>query len=224
MYPPTRRLHRRMEGRFLGGVASGIAEHLGISATAVRISFVVLLGLHGLGLLLYAVFWAVLPMAPVPTGLTADGQPVGRPKRRDPAQLLPFLAIGAGILIVQSLAGWGGANSVLGWLVAVVAFGAGLIYHQTAPERRRRSAAAERMPWLGAIVGASDRRTSVVLRILGGGVLVATGIISIVAVFSPLSATGSQAIVNGALLALVGLGGVALVAAPMLWRIFGALR
>jgi signal transduction histidine kinase len=204
---------------------------------AVRIGFVVLLGLHGLGALLYAAFWAVLPVEPLPParwaggpgttdGLgTTDGDgPNRRPRRRDPAQLLPFVAIGAGILLVQSLAGWGGINSALGWLVAVIAVGAGIIWHQTAPERRRRSQAAAQVPWLAAVLGTSDRRTSLVLRFLGGGVLVAAGVIALVVVFSPVSNSGFAAIVNGALLALVAIGGVALVAAPMMWRIFGQLR
>src|SRR6185436_1454733 len=65
--PPTRRLYRPRDHRIVAGVASGLAEHLGVPLLAVRIALVVLLGFSGLGLLLYAVFWAVLPQQ-VPTG------------------------------------------------------------------------------------------------------------------------------------------------------------
>ena len=40
------------------------------------------------------------------------------------------------------------------------------------------------MPWLGAVVEESDRR-SFLLRFVGGAVLVAVGIIGVAAVFSP---------------------------------------
>ena len=59
--PPTRRLYRPRDPRIIAGVASGLARHLGIPVIAVRIALVVLLGFNGLGLMLYAAFWAVLP-------------------------------------------------------------------------------------------------------------------------------------------------------------------
>jgi len=55
---PNARLLRRVQGRRLAGVASGIADHLGISATRVRIAFVVL---GSFGAVLYSVCWIVLP-------------------------------------------------------------------------------------------------------------------------------------------------------------------
>src|SRR5690348_847012 len=60
----VRRLYRDPGDRLVAGVASGIAEHLGLPVVAVRIAFVVLLPFGGLGAVLYAVFWAVLPTAP----------------------------------------------------------------------------------------------------------------------------------------------------------------
>ena len=58
------RLYRSQRERLVAGVAAGIAAHLGVPAIAVRMVFVLLLGVNGLGALLYAVFWAVLPVAP----------------------------------------------------------------------------------------------------------------------------------------------------------------
>lgn len=90
------------------GVAAGIADHLGISVLRVRVAFMVLLGLSGLGLLLYAAFWAVVPLRP--------GDP-GVPPRRDVAQLLPFVAIGLGVLLVQVMVfdSVGAAGTAAGW-------------------------------------------------------------------------------------------------------------
>lgn len=60
--PPVRKLYRRREGRMIGGVASGLAAHLGLPVLGVRIVFVLLVLGQGLGLLLYAVFWFLVPM------------------------------------------------------------------------------------------------------------------------------------------------------------------
>lgn len=134
------------------GVAAGIADHLGISVLRVRVAFMVLLGLSGLGLLLYAAFWAVVPLRPGDTAV---------PPRREVAQLLPFVGIGLGVLLIQVMVFDSvGAAGTAGWLVAIIAVGAGVIWHQSAPERRRRWGDTMPVPWLGAVVEESDRRPS----------------------------------------------------------------
>ncbi|GAB3953556.1 hypothetical protein GCM10027614_59160 [Micromonospora vulcania] len=60
------------------------------------------------------------------------------------------------------------------------------------------------------------------LRFIGGGVLVAVGIIGVAAVYSP--AQNFDAVINGVIFALVGLAGVGVVAAPVLWRTYNQLR
>ena len=197
----------------IAGVASGLARHLGVPVLAVRIALVVLLGFNGLGLLLYAAFWAVLPQQ-APTGDT--------PPRRDLAMLLPFAAIGIGVVLLQSLAFGDGPAGTVGWLIAVIAVGAGVIWHQSDPTRRGNWADhASQTPWLAAVVAESDRR-SFLFRFIGGGVLVAVGIIGVVAVYAP--ANSLTAVFNGVVFALVGLLGVGVVVAPLLWRTFNQLR
>ncbi|PWR06946.1 ATP-binding protein [Micromonospora acroterricola] len=209
---PPPRLYRAPEHRMAAGVAAGIADHLGISVLRVRVAFMVLLGLSGLGLLLYAAFWAVVPLRPGDTAV---------PPRRDVAQLLPFVGIGLGVLLIQVMVFDSvGAAGTAGWLVAIIAVGAGVIWHQSAPERRRRWGDTP-VPWLGAVVEESDRR-AFVLRFIGGGVLVAVGIIGVAAVYSP--AQNFDAVINGVIFALVGLAGVGVVAAPVLWRTYSQLR
>src|SRR5579875_573073 len=61
---PSRRLYRRAEEGLLAGVAQGIAEHLGVRPSIIRISFVVLTTAGGLGLVLYGAYWIVLPTPP----------------------------------------------------------------------------------------------------------------------------------------------------------------
>jgi signal transduction histidine kinase/phage shock protein PspC (stress-responsive transcriptional regulator) len=198
----------------VAGVAAGIAEHLGLSPLAVRIAFVVLLPFNGTGPLLYAVFWAVLPSAPK-TG----------PRQRDRRQWFPLLALAVGVSIVQRLIGvGGGADAALSWLIAVVAVGAGLIWHLADPGRRRRwSEAVPEAPWLGPVVDERDR-PGYLLRLIAGGACVIVGVIGIAVVLGPHSGAGFGELLGGMLYALIALAGVALVLAPLLWRMFSQLR
>jgi signal transduction histidine kinase len=211
---PVRRLNRDPNHRVVAGVASGIAAHLGLPVLAVRITFVILSPLDGLGPMLYAAFWAVLPAVPRAAGRS----------RCEQRQVLPFIALGIGILILQSQIGFGGVTTTLGWLLAVIAVGAGMIWHLADPEVRRRwSEAMPQAPWLGAVFEGAGRR-AYVLRLAGGGVCVIGGIIGIILVFAPISGTGFAAVLDGLLFAAIAVAGVALVVGPLLWRTFGQLR
>jgi signal transduction histidine kinase len=197
----------------VAGVACGIAGHLGIPVVLVRMVFVLLLGFSGLGLLLYAAFWAVVP--PHPGGAAP-------PPRRNVFQLLPFVAIGLGVILIEALLlKSDGVAGTAGWLVAIIAVGAGVIWHQSAPERRWQWRESLPVPWLEAVVEESDRR-AFILRFIGGGLLVAIGLIGVVAVYRPQG--NFDAVINGVIFALVALAGVAVVAAPALWRTYNQLR
>ncbi len=56
-----RPLRRPFEGRMLAGVASGIADHLGIDVTIVRIVIAVLCVAGGAGIPLYIAGWLLIP-------------------------------------------------------------------------------------------------------------------------------------------------------------------
>jgi signal transduction histidine kinase len=196
----------------LAGVAAGLAEHLRVPVVPVRIVFVLLLGLNSLGLLLYAALWAVVPPAPQNS----------RPPKRDLLQLAPFIAIGLGVIVIQMLTfGVSGVAGTAGWLVAIIAVGVGVIWHESAPNGSGAHGGSSRLPWLGAVLQGSDRR-AFVLRFIGGGLLVAIGTIGVVAVTSPLVTFG--AVLNGLVFTLVALAGVGLVTAPALWRVYNQLR
>ncbi|GAA3385522.1 hypothetical protein GCM10020369_19360 [Cryptosporangium minutisporangium] len=205
---PIRRLYRRTDDRVLGGVASGIAEHVGARPLVVRLVFLLLLAFGGLGAVLYAVFWAVLSLDP------AAEQ---RGRHRDTGQLVAFLVFGLGIIIV--LLGVGGNSQlVLVWCLGVVAVGAALVWRRADPVQRQRwTAAAPQVPWLGPVL--SGGRAMTAIRLAGGGVLVMVGLVGFL-VF-----TGEwQSVRDGFLFGTVLLTGVALVIAPWLAQIIVELR
>ncbi|BEL09905.1 ATP-binding protein [Actinoplanes sichuanensis] len=211
--PPPRRLYRPRDHRIVAGVAAGLARHLGVPVLAVRITLVVLLGFNALGLLLYAAYWAVLPQE-------ARNQEV--PARRDLGALMPFAAIGMGVILLQAQLFEDQGATTAGWMIAVIAVGAGVIWHQSDPSRRdAQSENLASTPWFTAMVSETDRR-SFVFRFIGGGILVAVGIIGVVAVYSPTDSF--SAVFNGVIFAFVGLLGVGVVVAPLVWRTFGQLR
>src|SRR4051794_40262223 len=59
---PSRKLYRSSDGRWLGGVARGLAGHLGLPVIWLRLMFVGLFMADGLGALLYAAFWFFVPL------------------------------------------------------------------------------------------------------------------------------------------------------------------
>jgi signal transduction histidine kinase len=209
---PIRRLYREPADRVVAGVAAGIAAHLGASVVLVRVAFVVLAAFNGLGALLYAAFWAVLPMPPHV-----------RSSRRNVNQLFSFLALGVGmVLLVLMVKPTEGIQAVIGWLAAVIALGAGIIWHQADPKRRERwSATVPGMPWLGAVM--DNNRKSYLVRFIGGGLLVVVGIIGAFVVGVPLAGATLASIGYGLGFAAVALAGVGLALAPLLYRMFTQL-
>ncbi|MGF1431213.1 PspC domain-containing protein [Kitasatospora sp. LaBMicrA B282] len=87
-------MYRSPHSRMLGGVAHGLAVHLGLPVTWVRAAFVLLFFANGIGVLLYAAFWFVVPIGigePAPHGPAAgyvwsNGQfvPAGTGAQPDP--------------------------------------------------------------------------------------------------------------------------------------------
>ena len=61
--PAPPRASRSLDDRFLGGVAAGLARHLGVDVVLVRAVFVLTALLGGFGAVLYAGLWIVLPAA-----------------------------------------------------------------------------------------------------------------------------------------------------------------
>ena len=157
---PRAVLRRGRSGRVVGGVASGIADHLGVQVLWVRTVFVVLAGLGGAGLLGYGLLWASVP----------EGADIrGRPSTvREQQQAIGLVALGVGLALAAAALGdtWGGwVTGPLG--VALV--GAAVVWREADETQRRRW-----MSGAGAVFGGG--RTGV-LRVLAGTGLVVAGIV-----------------------------------------------
>ncbi|MCL2780312.1 MAG: PspC domain-containing protein [Actinomycetia bacterium] len=189
------RLRRSGSERVFGGVAGGIAEHLGLSPALVRVAFVLLAAAAGLGVTLYAAFWIVLPVAP------------DAPPGRVPAWLgYPVAAI----VGVGSLAAVARTTSLGRWLVPATlgAVGAALIWRQADDAQRQRWVQWSRSP---GVLGGRGRFGSARLAI--GVALVAGGA---AAIFFQVNVPAAS---EGVLAGAVTLVGVALITGPWWLRL-----
>jgi signal transduction histidine kinase len=227
---PYRRLYRDPDNRVLAGVAAGLSEHLGLPVIAVRLAFVALLAANGLGALLYVAFWAVLPASPSVRGRK-------RSRRLTVLQALGLGAFGVGVIVLRAnLSGFGVDSTVIA-LFAVIALGAGIIWHQADPQRRRRTEGDEVVEAAGpapVMIPVTPRIAEAAaetpggrwfaLRMIGGGLLVVVGIIGILAIFAPESSNGLGVTLTGLVFGLLALAGLVLALAPLFYRVFGQLR
>ena len=186
----TPHLERRAAGRLIGGVAGGIADHLGISAVAVRAAFVVAAFGGGFGVVLYAVFWIVLPVA-----TDDDGS-----SRMSPLQYV--VAIAAGIIALASST-WLSPFGDLFIPAAIGCVGASLLWRQAGAGQRERWRQMSRT----SLTAATDDRWGQA-RVVAGTGLVVVGCAAVLA-SADLSAArdGLQAVA-------VTLVGVALITGP----------
>ncbi|MBB6350541.1 ATP-binding protein [Nonomuraea muscovyensis] len=194
---PYRRLMRPMEGRLLGGVAQGLAAQLKLDPVVIRLMFVLLSVVDGVGVVAYAVLWMISPREPYE----------GPPPARDWSQLTAFSAIGVALLAF----GWltGASKGGIGVLpFAVGGIGALILWQQADPERRK-----------GWVSGATTSIRKNRARTLLGVALVIGGAAGFLAIEGELAEAG-----RGLLFTAVVVGGLAVIAAPWLAGLWKELQ
>ena len=90
----------------MGGVATGVAEHLGVPVLYVRVTFIVATWFHGVGVLAYLLLWRVLPLREpeLSPGLESATRRGLRPGLHTGAfevvQTVALGAVGVGVLVL----------------------------------------------------------------------------------------------------------------------------
>ena len=180
---------RSSDDRIIGGVCGGLGPHLGLDPMVLRLAFVVLAMANGVGLVVYAVAWALLPEAP-------PGAAIERGRRHLSAEKPVALGlITLGVLLLVKEIGLIVPPGVV-WPATLSIAGFALVWARTSDAGRER--------WLVLARGRSAdpveraHRARLVLRALIGGVLLVSGLALLFA--------------SGGLLSLVGQLGLAALA------------
>lgn len=195
--PVERRLTRSTDGRLVGGVAHGLARHLGVDPKLMRLAFLLLAASGGAGLAAYVAFWAMVPLAEEVKAREAEE----RATRLGP--LIALCAVAAGSILILQQVGFGPSRVVAAPFL-VVGLGVVVLWRVADDSQRARwtrtatVSATGRRAWVRVVIGLT-------VTIVGAGaVLGARG--------------GVQAAFDGLVGALVVVAGVALVAGPWLIR------
>lgn len=113
-----RRAFRPADHRLIGGVATGLADHLGVPVLYVRLAFVALTWLHGVGVIAYLLLWRLLPLQTpeLSPGLeSASRRGLRSPSstvRREIVQAVAVGGLGIGVLVLIQASGRGVAGGV----------------------------------------------------------------------------------------------------------------
>ena len=203
---PPPRLYRAADGRVAAGVAQGLANHLAVKPLYVRIAFAVLATFNGFGIVVYLALWAVVPQQPV----SPDAPP--RPRRAvERGSALALVAVAAGgLLLARGVPILG--NNIL--LVPLLLAGAGLAVLWSQADKDQR----DRWRRISLFETEPTRRSIAIVRFVGGAILVAAGVGSFLLLSGTLSAARDGLVAGVAVLA-----GLALLTAPLWWRLVADL-
>jgi signal transduction histidine kinase len=118
-YPP---LSRISDGAVVAGVCAGLAAHLGVRVTHVRLAMVLLATLSGAGVLFYAALWALTPSARAQEG----NAPTDSREQRRGMALAAVALVGSVLSFMVTTAT--GLHVIVPVLIVVL--GAGLVWQQ----------------------------------------------------------------------------------------------
>ena len=214
----VRRATRDTQEPIIGGVASGLARHLGLPSLWVRAGFVLAALLGGLGVAFYLGLWLVLPAdsrfhidAPGLESASRGGRRPGRIRRLGdvgPAIALAALAFG-GILLLEAVLGRG----TVFWPILIGVIGVGLLWRQADEAQRER--------WLD-----TTGRIDPVRVILGSGgwasyARLAAGLALIVIALVLFAFRGGSIALarDVAVAAVLGVVGIGIVVGPWIYRL-----
>jgi signal transduction histidine kinase len=216
--PQARKAYRDTGQPIIGGVAAGLARHLGLPVVWVRAAFLVLAVLGGSGVLFYAGLWLVLPAqpfdreAPGLESATRQGKRPGRIRRlADSGPAVALVALGLG-LVLMAEAIFGGHGIVL-WAIVLAVVGIGLLWRQADEAQRAR--------WLD-----QSERLNPVRAVFGGGgwaayVRVGAGFVLIVGAMALFAVRHGHVTQVYDVLVSAALGGIglAIILGPWVWRL-----
>jgi signal transduction histidine kinase len=163
-------LRRTLDGRLVGGVASGVSERFGVDTTVVRGAFVLSTLIGGVGIAAYVLAWLFIPVA----GEDSSAASRAVSDLRGIALALALVPVLALTLLVASLVGAGWLTTI-SWPLFIAAGGLVLVWRNVGPEERLLLDQAVAPV---ALIGTKRRRSKreLTLRAFSGVVLAGVGV------------------------------------------------
>jgi len=138
----NKKLYRSARQNVLAGVCGGIAEYFDIDVTLVRLGWVVLFFLQGIGILLYIIAAIIIPRQPGYSDGSAEPGVNGQegnssyrgevPGRSNAVLVIGLVMIGFGglMLLNRIFPGWNILRElkILGWPLILILIGVAVIY------------------------------------------------------------------------------------------------
>jgi signal transduction histidine kinase/phage shock protein PspC (stress-responsive transcriptional regulator) len=187
----------------IAGVAGGIARHLGVSSTVVRIALFGLSFAAGFGLIVYVLTWLLAPLEPV-DDRAEPARVVRMPTRR---QAIGIGLVAIGVLIVVSSSGlWFGGEQ--GWPLVLAAIGFAILWARRTDAGPGRWTLSSLSTPLESVVSGQVSWP----RLAIGSALILAALGVFLATNTSIAAAG-----NMLLAIIVAIGGAALLAGPWVW-------
>jgi signal transduction histidine kinase/phage shock protein PspC (stress-responsive transcriptional regulator) len=126
--PPREPLRRARSQKYVGGVCAGLGRHLGVDPLVVRIAFVAAATAGGVGILLYAAAWVLIPADDA-----GERKTPARRIRRGRAAIEVAFGVGLltlSVLLTMRAVGLWFSDAVV-WPVVLLAAGGGLLWRQS---------------------------------------------------------------------------------------------
>ncbi|HLE89054.1 MAG TPA: PspC domain-containing protein [Candidatus Limnocylindria bacterium] len=196
---PRPRLERSRSDRLIGGVAAGIAHHLGVEPNVIRVAFVLLSLPFGFGVVVYLLTWLLAPLQAAEPTASPAARRVIPPTL---SQALGAALILVGVVIVLFVSGfWFG--EAFAWPVTLAAIGFAILWARSGEDRRGRSP-------IDVVI--SGRRS--ITRVAIGSLLIVGAMTVFLANSYSISTAGPML-----LAAAVAIGGLGLIGGPWIWSI-----
>ena len=196
---PRPRLERSRSDRLIGGVAAGIAHHLGVEPNVIRVAFVLLSLPFGFGVVVYLLTWLLAPLQAAEPTASPAARRVIPPTL---SQALGAALILVGVAIVLFVSGfWFG--EAFAWPVTLAAIGFAILWARSGEDRRGRSP-------IDVVI--SGRRS--ITRVAIGSLLIVGAMTVFLANSYSISTAGPML-----LAAAVAIGGLGLIGGPWIWSI-----
>lgn len=119
------RVARRPERGLIGGVCAGIADHLGVEVSLVRVVMAMIVALGGIGVAVYALAWALMPLSPESVGAERPRQ-----ARREAAAIVVAVAAATFALRASGLR----YGEAIVWPIVLGICGLALVWRATIEE------------------------------------------------------------------------------------------